>query len=372
MNAKSYPEKLLIAPTHYLTGQGVVCQIGALARRYGPRTMVIHGGTGYGKVESAVLSSMAEAEIVPTTVRHAGPCTRNAVEAHAETANKVSADLIVGIGGGRVLDTAKGVADSIGRPYITVPTSPATCSAATAVVVYYDTDSVYLESRLMREPPVAAIVDWDIIAQVPDRLLVAGIVDALAKVHEVRFATGRAGGHSATASAALALCDGLEALMEGKAKAILGDWATAGLTQERITVAEAALLWPGLIGGLAGESSKLAAAHAIHNALTLLPGSKQSLHGEILAFGILVQQFLEGTPPEAIKAGARFFVALGCPCSLGTLGCGAFHTGEGQRVASRAVALPSMRRCFPNVSEEALLQVMMEVDTLALTAVAGT
>ena len=56
----------------------------------------------------------------------------------------------------------------------------------------------------------------------PDRLLVAGVVDALAKYHEVRFATKRAGVHSATTLAALALCDGLEALMEARAAAVLG------------------------------------------------------------------------------------------------------------------------------------------------------
>lgn len=368
MNITSRHDELLISPTHYLTGHGVLHQVGAIAQRYGARAMILHGDTGYPKVEDIVLSSMVRAKLALTPVHHVGPCTRSAIEAHEETARSFSADVIVGIGGGRVLDTAKGVADSIALPYITIPTSPATCSAVTALVVYYDTDFVYLESRLMREPPVAAIIDSDIIAEVPDRLLVAGIVDALAKFHEVRFSIGRDGVRSATASAALALCDGLKVLMETRALAVLGEWSALGFTRDRVAVAEAALLWPGLIGGLAGEASKLAAAHAIHNALTLLPGSKQSLHGEILAFGILVQQLLEGASIETLKASARFFVILGCPCSLEALGCGAFYTSEGQRVVRRAIALPSMKKCFPRVSEEVLRQTILRADTIASAA----
>ena len=115
---------------------------------------------------------------------------------------------------------------------------------------------------------------------------------------------------------------------------------------ERVAVAEAVLLWPGLIGGLAGEASKLTAAHAIHNTLALLPGSKHGLYGEILAFGILVQRILEGVTPEAVQAWARFFGTLGYPCSLETLGCGAFYGSQGQRVVSRALDLPPMKSGF--------------------------
>ena len=354
-----------ISPTHYVTGHGATQLVGPVAGRYGARAMLVHGAVGYPLVEDVVASSLAGAALAVTTAGHAGPCTQEAVEAHAQAARSFSAEVVVGIGGGRVLDTAKGVAEAINRPCVTVPTSPATCAAATAAVVYYDSASVYVGSRPLREPPVAAVVDRDVIARAPDRLLVAGVVDALAKYHEVRFAAKRAGVSSATMLAALALCDGLEALMEARAAAVLGGGLSTGLERERIAVAEAVLLWPGLIGGLAGEASKLAAAHAIHNALTLLPGSKRSLHGEILAFGILVQRVLDGVPPEAVRERARFFGALGCPCSLEALGCGAFYGNQGRQVVSRALALPSMKSSFPDLTEEALRRAMVEADGLA-------
>jgi len=358
-------EVLRIAPTHYLSGHGVLSSLGEVAQRYGTRVLILHGTTGYPQVSAQVLSSLNEAHLSISTIRHDGYCTRDSIDSHVATARKASAELIIGIGGGRVLDMAKGVADATGIPCITIPTSPATCSATTPLVVYYDADGVYLESRLTRESPVATLVDTDTITQAPDRLLVAGLVDALAKVYEVQFAT-RHTSDRATTSAALSLCASLNTLIDIHATEVLGTRKPPLQTQIRALLAEAAILWPGLIGNLAGENSKLAAAHAIHNALTLLPGSQKSLHGEIIAYGILVQQYLAGADNHTITTSARFFVSLGCPCSLSSLGCSAFFNNK-HAVANRALTFTSMQRCFPDLESDTLANVMTKVDTLAVT-----
>ena len=140
----------LISPTHYVTGHGATQLVGSVAGRYGARAMLVHGAVGYPLVEDVVASSLAGAALAVTTAGHAGPCTQEAVEAHAQAARSFSAEVVVGIGGGRVLDTAKGVAEAINRSCVTVPTSPATCAATTAAVVYYDS-----ALRLRREPPAS-------------------------------------------------------------------------------------------------------------------------------------------------------------------------------------------------------------------------
>jgi glycerol dehydrogenase len=55
-----------------------------------------------------------------------------------------------------------------------------------------------------------------------------------------------------------------------------------------------------LLSGLGFESSGLAAAHAVHNGLTVAPPT-HSLHGEKVAFGTLVQLVLEGKPRAQIE-----------------------------------------------------------------------
>ena len=148
--------------------------------------------------------------------------------------------------------------------------------------------------------------------------------------------TSLSGENSATTIAALKLCDELETLVIKRAVTPLSAKAEANDKGALAIVSEAVLLWPALIGGLVGEANKLAAAHAIHNALTRLPGSKVSLHGELVAFGILVQRVLEGASTQGIRETANVFAAFGCPCSLAALGCNAFYTGEGPAIASRA------------------------------------
>jgi len=48
-----------------------------------------------------------------------------------------------------------------------------------------------------------------------------------------------------------------------------------------------------LLSGIGFESGGLAAAHVIHNGLTVLPETHDTYHGEKVAFGVLVQLVLE-------------------------------------------------------------------------------
>ena len=354
---------LRIAPTHYITGENALSDTGIFTKHYGKHAFILHGATGYHYISKPVLDSLRKANIQITTRQHHGYCTHAAVTTHLTALQATKADIVIGIGGGRVLDTAKAVADAASIPYMTLPTSAATCAATTPLVVYYDQNGVYQGGHLTRENPVATIVDTPTIIRAPDRLLIAGLIDALAKVHEVQFAT-RHHPLTATTNAALSLSASLKTLIESYTKKGIG--ATPHL-QTRKLLAETAILWPGLIGNLAGERSKLAAAHAIHNALTLLPGSKQSLHGELIAYGILVQQSLSGDTTDSISASARFFISLGCPCDLTSLGCHAFFTNK-RPITERAVSLPSMQRCFPEIHADALADTMSSVHALAINA----
>lgn len=56
-----------------------------------------------------------------------------------------------------------------------------------------------------------------------------------------------------------------------------------------------------LLSGLGAESGGLAAAHGVHNALTLFPETHSYMHGEKVAFGTLVQLLLDGDVQEAEK-----------------------------------------------------------------------
>lgn len=134
------------------------------------------------------------------------------------------------------------------------------------------------------------------------------------------------------------------------------------------------MLWPGIIGALASEEAKLAAAHAVYNALTLLPGCRAYLHGEVMALGILAQLALEGRPDADLERTARFFALLGCPAGLAGVGCEAYlaDAGARQAVLERACVLPSLRAGFPDAGPEDLEAAVARADEVARAALRPT
>lgn len=365
------PKSLPIGPDHYRTGPGARHALGAAAARFGGRAYLVHGEVGFARIAGDLRASVRAAGVETVEGRHVGPPTVAAASAHAAAAHEAGAAVVVTVGGGRVMDVGKSAAGAAGLPCITVPTSPATCAAATVAVVEYDAAGAYLDAPLLAGLWLETIVDTDVLAAAPDRLLAAGIADALAKVHEVRFVTGRAGGSSATVLAALALCDRLAGLIDACAATAMATGPSADGTDDRGVVAEAVVLWPALIGGLAGEDAKIAAAHAVHNALTHLPGSKVSIHGELVAYGILVQLVLEGVPAETVRATAEMLASLGCSGGLDALGCGDARGVAAAAVAERTVAAAEMRVAFPEVSAEDVQRALAVADEAALAAAAA-
>ncbi len=355
-----------IAPTLLLRGDGALSAAVPAVTDWGDRLLWVEGETGARRLPPTVREGLAAAGVEVSEARHRGPCSADAVARLRDRAEAAGADGVVAIGGGRVLDAAKAAADDLGRPFAAIPTSPATCAAVTPLSVIYDGAGRYRSTRATRRAPDLAVLDPDLLGRAPDRLLVAGILDALAKVHEVRRTTRGAARHAAGARAALALCDDLETLLTEHAEAAIA--AGPSSDDVRWLVAEACILTPGLIGGVAGDAAKLAAAHPLHNALTALPASHVALHGELVGFGVLVQLDLEGRGEEAVRTEASRFARLGVACHLDALGCREARGATGRDVARETVATTAMRSAFPDVTEDALLGAMLRVDDWARQA----
>jgi len=111
-------------------------------------------------------------------------------------------------------------------------------------------------------------------------------------------------------------------------------------------IVDATVLLPGVIGGLGGANCRTVAAHAIHNGLTHLRETHDSLHGEKVAYGILVQLRLEEmVQANQLAASARqqlleFYAQIGLPKSLEDLGLENVTLAQLRQVADMA--------CTPN------------------------
>lgn len=360
--------------------------IDALAARFGAgaRVLVVHGPVGFPAVRERLAAALERVGAVAVAGLHEGPCCAAAIDAHAAAAERERVDWVLGVGGGRVIDAAKGAAQRTRTRFAALPTSPATCAATAPTVVLYDDHGAHVEALEGGISAAACALDPALLATAPDRLLVAGVLDAWAKVHEVRLTAAGLATVGGTTRAALALVDDLAALLREHTAAALaagpGGARDGALLARRRLVAEAVVVYPGLIGGLAGADAKLALAHPLHDALTHLPGAHAALHGEKVAFGTLVQLRVAGhggasagadAVPDADDADrlramrdeAALYAGLGARLDLASLGCGEARGGEALAfVVRRTVEDDPVRLALPWLDADTLRAAILEVD----------
>lgn len=94
--------------------------------------------------------------------------------------------MVIGVGGGKILIQQKAVAYYVNSPVIVCPTIAATDAPCSALTVVYTDDGVFEEYLWLPANPNLVLVDTDIIAKAPARLLVSGMGDALATYFEAK------------------------------------------------------------------------------------------------------------------------------------------------------------------------------------------
>lgn len=245
-------------------------------------------------------------------------------------------DAVLGIGGGKTLDTAKAAAHFARVPVGIIPTAASSDAPCSALAVIYN-EKGQLESRLkLRRNPDLVVMDTEVISHAPVRLLAAGIGDAFATYIESRrclLANGDtvAGGKvSLTAAGMARLC--YEILLADGRKAIQAVRERL-CTQAVENIVEANTL----LSGVGFESGGKSAAHAIHDGLTWHP-SCHCLHGEKVAFGTLVELVLENAPEDELKTSMEFLSEIGLPITLADMGIEKIVPEEIMQVAIKATA----------------------------------
>ena len=85
--------------------------------------------------------------------------------AYTNSARRHKAQVIVGAGGGNVLDTARAAAEGLNLPVVNCPTVASSDAPCSALSVIYTEEGVFQEYRFYRKNPDLVLVDTQVIAQ---------------------------------------------------------------------------------------------------------------------------------------------------------------------------------------------------------------
>lgn len=358
--------KVLASPSHYIQGPGELLHINKhIARIHGPYLFVM-GNHAMHFLKGIIEESFLQSDTSLIFEKFNGECTKNEIHRLCEVFDNNHCKCVVGVGGGKTLDTAKGVAYFKGCPVISIPTIASTDAPTSAISVTYTEDHVFDGNLILPRNPEIVLVDSEIIAQAPVRYLVAGMGDALSTYFEARANVNSGhenfvGGLSTNSSYALAkLCydilirDGLKAKQSAEMNSC---------SKELENVIEANIY----LSGVGFESNGLACAHSIYNAMTALPQCHNRYHGELVAFGVIVQLVLENRPEHEIAEVIQFCMNVGLPVTFAELSDTPFDYDDLMKVADIACSPINFMNSEPfDVTSTMVYDAMVQTNELGL------
>ena len=270
----------------YTIGTDAYKSVTEIVKNYGSKVTLIGGENALQAAENKIKDALSSEIEILDTLWYGGNSTYENVSRLLNEPSVQAADFLFAIGGGRVCDTVKVLAEKIKKPVFTFPTIGSNCSPVTAVCVMYTEAGEMQGLFFTSKPPTHTFIDTAIIASAPDEYLWAGIGDALSKEIESTFSSrGDQLNHT----------DGLGIQIGKMCTERLLEYGTQALQDSKAGIASYAIeqvvsdiiVTTGLVSVLVINDYNSAMAHSFYYGTTVLKKMENYLHGAAVSYGVL-------------------------------------------------------------------------------------
>ena len=349
-----------VGPNCYEKVYGVVAKFGKSAAVIGGKTAL---SKAYGPLQEALAGTDFK---LSEPVWYGGNSTYENVDMLMNTKEVQEADMVFAVGGGRAVDCCKTMADKMGKPVFTFPTIASNCAACTAICVMYKQDGSLAGYYYPKHCAEHTFINTKIIAEAPEKLLWAGIGDALSKECEVLIATE---GKKLLNTPLLgrALAGACTSPLFEYGKQALADCKNNVVSEAIQEVALDIIMSTGIVSNLTTTENDYyynsSLGHCFYNAYTGLACAERHMHGEVVSFGVIVlltcdKQF------ELRDKIAKFNKELGLPVTLKEL-----EVDEAglEKILDRAPAILEWKKTPYEMTREKFKQAILDADAYGKT-----
>jgi glycerol dehydrogenase len=311
--------KLMRAPSKYVQGQDALLELHENIKDLGNSFLFICSKSGKKAAQPKIEKSFEGTGAKIMFEVFSGISSKGEIAKMRQIAKDNNIEVICAIGGGSAIDTAKATAYYEKLPVVIIPSVCATDAPCTGLSVIYNDDGTFNSYLFYPKNPDAVVVDTSIIVKAPVRFLISGMGDALGTYFEARMCyktnslSLENGGVTKSAMALCELC--YETLLEDGYKAKKS--AEIGVITPAV---ESIIEANTYLSGVGADNGGLATAHSVYNGFTALEECEKTMHGEIVAFGTVIQLVLENAPMDEIEEVMDFCVSVGLPITLEEIG----------------------------------------------------